>query len=126
MHKMEKEGGREGTLEKRERRYVGKERWKRIVNEKSKRNRKRRGKIVRKGQRKGERLECDLIWVERLVNEKSKRNRKRRGKIVRKGQRKRERLYCDLVWVEEGVSGDWSGEGNGLLFLGPVGRGCPW
>ena len=90
MHKMEKEEGREGTLENRERRYVGKERWKRIVNE------------------------------------KSKRNRKRRGKIVRKGQRKRERLYCDLVWVEEGVSGDWSGEGNGLLFLGPVGRGCPW
>ena len=85
MHKMEKEGGREGTLKKRERRYVGKERWKRIVNEKSKRNRKRIGKIVRKGQRKGERLECDLIWVERLVNEKSKKEQEKKRKDSEKG-----------------------------------------
>ena len=43
-----------------------------------------------------------------------------------KGTMEGERLECDLVYVEEGVSGDWSVEGNGLLFLGPVGRGCPW
>ena len=44
----------------------------------------------------------------------------------RKRERERERKERDLVGVEQGVGGDRSIEGNSLLLLCSIWRGCPW